>query len=369
MENDRIKVLYVDDEPNNLQMFKAGFRLDFDVFTSASGKEALEWLRQNTAHVVIADQRMPEMSGAEFFEKLLAENPEPVRILLTGYTNIESVIEAINRGQVFRYLKKPWEDDDLRLTIENAYEIYVARQDLRRKNEELSRINADLMRTNEELNRFVYSASHDLKAPLASIMGIVQVARMEGEEHEAQHYLSLIEKSVQRLEVFIQNIIDYYKNIRLQDKMAEIEFDSLIRESIAAFDFHQNIPDIRFDVSVHQSTVFVNDEFRMRVILNNLISNAVKYQKKGNRDKQVSVSVEATNGKATIHVRDNGIGVPSEYVNDIFNMFFRATETASGSGMGLYIVKEAVEKMAGQVSVTSVEGEGTDFTVVVPNRK
>jgi len=368
MDKERIRVLYVDDELNNLNMFRASFRLDYDVFTSISGKEALQLISENPVHVVIADQRMPEMSGVEFFEKLLEENAEPVRILLTGYTNIESVIDAINRGQVFRYIKKPWEEDDLRLTIENAYEIYAARQALRKKNDELGRMNADLIRTNEELNRFVYSASHDLKAPLASIMGIVQVARMEGEEHEVAHYLSLIERSVKQLETFIQNIIDYYKNIRYQEKLVEIDFESLIQETIASFQYFQGVSEINFDIAVQQPAVFINDDFRIRVVFNNLISNAIKYQKKQNPNKHVSVQVHTSDNKAVIQIRDNGIGIAQEYINDIYKMFFRATETGAGSGMGLYIVKEAIEKMNGQISVTSKEDEGTTFTVTLPNR-
>lgn len=368
MDKEKIRVLYVDDELNNLNMFKASFRLDYDIFTAISAKEALDQLRQEPVHVVIADQRMPEVSGVEFFEKLLDENPEPIRILLTGYTNIESVIDAINRGQVFRYIKKPWEEDDLRLTIENAYEIYHTRQTLKKKNEELAKTNADLLRANEELNRFVYSASHDLKAPLASIMGIVQVARMEGEEHETAHYLSLIERSVKQLETFIQNIIDYYKNIRYQEKLVEINFEQLIRETIDSFQYYQNVSEIDFDISIQQSSMFVNDEFRMQVVFNNLISNAIKYQKKREPHKKVSIHIKNAEGIAVIHIRDNGIGIANEYINDIYKMFFRATETGAGSGMGLYIVKEAIEKMHGQISVTSKEGEGTAFTVVIPNR-
>jgi len=368
MDKEKIRVLYVDDELNNLNMFKASFRLDYDVFISLSSEDALALLKDNPVHVIIADQRMPKMNGVEFFERLVDEYPEPVRILLTGYTNIESVIDAINRGQVFRYIKKPWEEDDLRLTIKNAYEIYSARKALRKKNEELAQMNAELLRANEELNRFVYSASHDLKAPLASIMGIVEVARMEGEEHEAAHYLSLIEKSVKQLEAFIQNIIDYYKNIRYQENLLEIDFHSLIHEIIDSFSYFQGVSDINFDISIQQSTTFVNDDFRIRVVLNNLISNAIKYQKKKHPHKQISLQVKVADGMAVIHIRDNGIGIRSEYIGDIYKMFFRATEISDGSGMGLYIVKEAIDKMNGQISVVSKEGEGTAFTVLLPNQ-
>lgn len=368
MEPDKICVLYVDDEPNNLAMFKASFRFDYHILTALSGSDALEILGQNQVHVIIADQRMPEMSGVELFERLLEKHPEPVRILLTGYANIESVIEAINRGQVFRYVRKPWDDDDLRMTIDNACEIYRTRQTLKAKNKELETMNADLMRTNEELNRFVYSASHDLKAPLASIMGIVEVARMEGEEKEITYYLSLIERSVKQLETFIQNIIDYYKNNRYQEILTEIDFIGLVNETINSFDFHPDKPQIEFNVQVQQPTVFVGDDLRMRMILNNLISNAIKYQRKSEPRKHVDIRVQTAAESAQIRIGDNGIGIAAEYVEDIYKMFFRATETAAGSGIGLYIVKEAINKMNGRISVDSKEGQGTAFTVTLPNR-
>ncbi len=368
MEQEKTRILYVDDEPNNLTMFKASFRLDYDIFTALSGSEALKMLHQNPVHVIIADQRMPEMSGVEFFERLLEENPEPIRILLTGYANLESVIDAINRGQVFRYLRKPWDEDDLRMTIDNACEIYRTRQTLKTKTAELEKMNADLIRANEELNRFVYSASHDLKAPLASIMGIVEVARMEGEERETAYYLSLIERSVKQLETFIQNIIDYYKNTRYQENLTEIDFNGLINETIESFRFHSNTPQIEFDIRVEQPIKFIGDDFRMRLILNNLIFNAIKYQRKLEVRKQVAIEVRTAADSAEIHVSDNGIGIAAEYVDDIYKMFFRATETSAGSGMGLYIAKEAIEKLHGHIRVDSKEGEGTTFTVVLPNQ-
>ncbi len=369
MEQEKIRVLYLDDEPNNLTMFRAGFRLDYEIFTALTAEEAFQIIRKQKLHIVIADQRMPHITGIEFLKQLLHEDPNPVRILLTGYSNLEAVISAINHGQVFRYIKKPWDDDDIRMTIENAYEIYNARQTLKRKNDELTKINMDLVRINDELNQFVYSASHDLKAPLASIMGIVQIARMEGEEDELERYLSWIEKSVQQLEIFIENIIDYYKNTRYEANLIEIDFQSLIQEMVESFQFHPQIPDIHFDIKIEQNHPFINDEFRLRLILNNLISNAIKYQRKDETQKKISIYIHVTQTYTDIYIGDNGIGISEQYIKNIYKMFFRATETAHGSGIGLYIVKEAIEKMDGTIQVISKEGEGTTFTISLPNQK
>lgn len=129
-----ITVLYVDDEPNNLLAFKAAFRRTFTVFTAESAEEAMKILAQENIHIVLSDQRMPKMTGIEFFEAILHQFPDPIRILITGYTDINAVIDAINRGQVYKYLTKPWHEEDIRIYIEKAYEVFR----LRKENVELT---------------------------------------------------------------------------------------------------------------------------------------------------------------------------------------------------------------------------------------
>ena len=139
-----ISVLYVDDEENNLSSFKATFRRDFNVFTALSGEEGLQIIQKEEINVIITDQRMPEMTGVEFLQEVIKVNPEPMRVLLTGYTDIQAVIDAINKGQIFYYLTKPWDEHQLRTVIINAHEIY----NLRRQNKKLVH---DLEKANDQL--------------------------------------------------------------------------------------------------------------------------------------------------------------------------------------------------------------------------
>lgn len=148
-EKKMINVLYIDDEINNLNAFKATFRRNFNVFITESVVEARQILEQNTIHVILSDQRMPHMTGIEFFESILQEFPQPIRILITGYTDINAVIDAINRGQVYKYLTKPWLDDDIRIYIEKAYEVYR----LRKENNELTNKLVDVNQKLEFLAR------------------------------------------------------------------------------------------------------------------------------------------------------------------------------------------------------------------------
>jgi DNA-binding NtrC family response regulator len=149
MREKPINVLYIDDEPHNLNAFKAAFRRDFNVFLADSAVEARKIIDDNDIHIILSDQRMPVTTGIEFFESIIESHPEPIRILITGYTDINAVIDAINRGQVYKYLTKPWNEDDIRIFVRTAFEVF----DLRRKNAELSRKLLDANRKLEFLLR------------------------------------------------------------------------------------------------------------------------------------------------------------------------------------------------------------------------
>jgi len=141
---DKIRILYVDDEDNNLQAFKATFRREYKIFLAINAQAARDTLDQEEIDIIITDQRMPEETGVEFLESIIPIHPSPIRILLTGYTDIQAVIDAINKGQVYHYLTKPWEEDYLRTVIKNAFEIYQ----LRRENEKLTKA---LIKSNDQL--------------------------------------------------------------------------------------------------------------------------------------------------------------------------------------------------------------------------
>ncbi len=140
----RINVLYVDDESHNLYVFIANFRLDYNVFIAPSASEGLKILHEQEIHVIITDQRMPETTGVEFLASIIPHFPDPVRILLTGYSDIGAVIEAVNKGQIFHYLSKPWDDKNLREVIEKAYELYMARKAEQEKVDKLQKTNEQL---------------------------------------------------------------------------------------------------------------------------------------------------------------------------------------------------------------------------------
>lgn len=358
--NKKICVLYVDDEEDNLLSFRATFRRNYDILTATSSAHGLKVLNNNTVHVIIADQRMPQSTGVEFFDIVRTAFPDPVRILLTGYTDVEAIIDAINKGQIFRYIKKPWDKLELQTSIKNAYEVYTTRQNLKIKIEELQR-------TNDELNRFVYSTSHDLRSPLASVMGVLNLAKMEGSVIDPNGYMGMIESCVNKMDFFIIKVIEYYKSVRVDDTYEVVDLKKLATDSIDLCRM-QN-PAIIFDLQVSQSNEFWSDAFRLSVILNNLISNAVKYQKPGEVNPYVKLIIKTSDKDAEIIIEDNGVGIVEDHLNNVFKMFFRSNFSVTGLGIGLYIVKEALTRIGGEIFVDSSYGVGTSFRVKVPNMK
>ncbi len=144
MPDKKINILYVDDEMNNLISFKATFRIKYNVFTAEGGAEAIKVLENNEINIIITDQRMPNMTGVEFLESILETYPEPMRILLTGYADMNAVIDAVNKGKIFHYLSKPWNEEELDMTIQRAYEIYNTRREDKMQTEKLEISNEQL---------------------------------------------------------------------------------------------------------------------------------------------------------------------------------------------------------------------------------
>ncbi|MFD2144744.1 response regulator [Mucilaginibacter antarcticus] len=144
MADKKITILYVDDEENNLFSFKAAFRIKYQVYTAISGDEALKILAEKAVHIIVTDQRMPGMTGVEFLEKVILAFPDPIRLLLTGYADMAAVVDAINKGKIFHYLTKPWNEEELDITINRAYEAYLEKLKLKEENEKLETSNDQL---------------------------------------------------------------------------------------------------------------------------------------------------------------------------------------------------------------------------------
>jgi two-component system, sensor histidine kinase and response regulator len=359
---EKVKILYIDDEPNNLIGFKASFRLDYSVFTASNTEEAYTILSKHPdTRIIFCDQRMPNKTGVEFFEEVREQHPHPIRILITGYTDIEAVIDAINRGHIFRYVKKPWVDADIISAIEEANKFYISNSLLAVKNQELQI-------AYNELDKFAYSVSHDIRGPLSGILGAIRVVKHLESIDDMKEMLYLMENSVKKLDTFILSVHDYYNLQRGELKIKEISLENVVKDLTDIYSIYSNANGIAFSTSVLQNEAFRCDETSLKLILNNLLSNAFKYQKRDSQDKQVELIAEVSKNTAYFTVKDNGIGIPANHLGEIFNLFYRATTTEAGSGFGLYNVKDALLKLNGEIKVESELGEGATFNVTIPSK-
>ena len=223
-----------------------------------------------------------------------------------------------------------------------------------------------LEKTNRELDSFVYSVSHDIRSPLSSIQGILNLMRLDPENNEK--YVALIKSSIDRLENFTGDILDYSRNSRSDLKFKQIDLEELINKSITNLMFLDEEGKISFTTDVALTSPFYSDEWRIEVILGNIISNAIKYRNPDIENPEVRITARNTSSELSLTIEDNGIGIDKDHLHNIFDMFYRATEHSTGSGLGLYIVRETVNQLEGEVSLTSSPGTGTKVVITLPLR-
>lgn len=356
------EILYIDDEANNLISFKATFRYRYPVHTAISTDEAREILRSNpNIRVIFCDQRMPGETGIEFLHEIKKDFPLPVRILLTAYADLQTVVDAVNKGHIFRFVRKPWVEEEIISSIEEANKFFITDSMLALRNEELQK-------AYDELDKFAYSVSHDLRDPLTGVLSAIKLGLEFGSVKRIHEILALMESSVLRLNTYINSLHDYYLLKRGELTISDVDFKALFEYLKSFYSIYTQNNGVTFSVDCDQKEGFKSDETTLKLILHNLLSNAFKYQKRTDDNKTVRLSVVVEGGEATIRVRDTGIGISAKDIGDIFKLFFRGSDQAEGTGFGLYNVKSALAKLRGEVDVNSVEGEGTTFVVTIPSK-
>lgn len=235
----------------------------------------------------------------------------------------------------------------------------------RRKAEEtLLNTNQELSKRNTELDNFVYSVSHDLRAPIASVLGLINLAKKDIDVHMKNMYLDMINKSALQQDHFIREILDQSKNARLEVQREEILFEPLINETFDQLKFATPGQQLEKVIHVNQHQPFFSDRWRLKVILNNILSNAIRYR--NGHDPIIKVNVDIKDGAATLAIEDNGKGIEKDHLPNIYKMFYRATDDGAGSGLGLYIVKETIDKLNGHINIESEVGRGTTVKLEIP---
>ena len=276
--------------------------------------------------------------------------------------DIERIVDKYPDNIAFIEEEREWTTEELAFAGSMADLVALSLEEGKKK-----RAEEELLQRNFELDNFVYRASHDLKAPLNSLMGLIGLIQSENPNESIREYIGLMNRSISKLEAFILDLADYSRNARLDLTSQPINFEEMIHESINELNYMDNAERTLISVKVDQPEDFHSDPMRISILLNNFISNAIKYQDLKKDKGMVEISVRADGNLAIINIKDNGLGIPKEHQTKIFDMFFRASVQSHGTGLGLYIVKDAIDKLKGNLELESEPGVGSVFTISLPN--
>ncbi|WP_224995332.1 ATP-binding protein [Cesiribacter sp. SM1] len=252
--------------------------------------------------------------------------------------------------------------------VKKELELATFNSELLERQTELQQALQILEDRNFELDQFVYKTSHDLRAPIASAIGLLNIMKMEDKPEAWPRYVDLIMRSLQKQDNFIKAMLNFSKTARAMEKAELILFEPLITQCLLDLQYLPGLEEISRHIKVNeQGAGFYSDKMKINIILSNIFSNCIKYRDTTKASSYLEVCVEADEQQARIRISDNGIGINEAYLKNIFDMFYRATERSDGSGLGLYIVKQTVERLGGKIEVSSELGTGSCFTIIIPN--
>lgn len=272
--------------------------------------------------------------------------------------------------------EKDWEDTTDTYEVNHLAQSFITMSrklrtqfaEIQQSSKLLEEQNQALKKLNGELDRFIYSAAHDLKSPLASLSGLVHLARIEVNQAEHDHYFERMETSITKLESFIKDITDYAKNKRQRLKVESLDIQKVLEGVLADLQFLPQANAIQPFLRV-AGGAFHTDRTRLEIVLKNMLSNAYRYYDKRKKNSYIFIEASIEKDRLSLEIFDNGIGIGEQHLSKIFDMFYRAVDTAHGTGIGLFLVKESVKMLRGTLSVKSSLGEWTRFTITLPNLK
>lgn len=325
----------------------------------------LKALTEYNPDVILSDHALPLFDSTEALNLCRLSRLQVPFILVTGAVSDEFAVKCMKLGADDYILKSNL--SRLPSAIENALKHKETEKSKLKAVIELASQNDELIKINKEVDSLVYSVSHNLRAPLMSAMGLINLAKNENNIETLHTYHQMMENTIDKLDETLKEILDYSRNARQDLQIERINFKKLINETLQKMQFMPGFGLLDIEISVIDQIEFSTDYYRVSVILNNLISNAIKYLDQNKTKPALKIIVSIDRDRALLSIDDNGIGIDNILIPKIFDMFFRANTEKDGSGLGLYIVKEAVEKLEGKIEIDSALGKGTSFRIEIPN--
>ena len=390
MQEHQETLLVVDDEADILSAVERLFRRRCRVLTAQTTAQASDILDREDVQVILCDQRLPRENGVEFFSRIRHKHPDAIRVLFTGYANIDSVIDAINEGAVYRYISKPWQPSELRVIIEQSFERYRMAAERRALLNDLEASNAQLLKANQSLKEvddvrrvFMEVISHELNTPVAIISGYSYLLRREMEPEPG----SLEHKSLERIDTSgarLKKVADrIFQMLETNDPSIALTLTTFtMRELAQALHMHVepflSKRNIRLLTKIEDATETIEADFeKILDALIHITMNAIKFSEDG---KTITLHIKDAPQDPTqveISVEDHGVGIASEDLPQIFTAFFSSFNTGNhssgeyefnkrGVGIGLSLAQKFVRMHAGTLSVQSTLGQGSRFSMQLP---
>jgi signal transduction histidine kinase len=386
-------MLIIDDEVEITKSLVRQFRKRYKVFTATNAVDGFKILERENIKVILSDQRMPGMTGVEFFTKIKDKYPDVLKLILTGYSDIEAVISAINDGQVFRYVTKPWNPNELDSIVNEAFEksglvtqnrkLLQGLQELNRsleekvmaRTQELEKLNVKLSELNIEKNRYIGMVVHDLRDPISTAISFseLMIECNDTIDNETRlRYLKYIFDNCTFSNNLIHEFLDVSKieagifDLNCSDQeYRTFVYDSIVQNQILAKNKLQEI-----SVIAERSEMMVCfDKNKIKLVLDNLLSNAIKYSFPNTK---IVIDITQTASGIVTKITDQGQGIPADELSILFNPFqtssVRPTGNEKATGLGLAIVKKIIEAHNGTIQVESVVGKGSTFIFTLPVR-
>ncbi|MFQ5665082.1 MAG: ATP-binding protein [Candidatus Binatia bacterium] len=371
-------ILVVDDEPASVRAVARTLGEDYRVITASSGAQALALLAHESIALMIVDQRMPEMSGTEVLARSALRQPEVIRVLLTGYTDVETLVDAINAGHVYYYVTKPWEPPELRLVVRRGLERYDVEADRRRLMRALEQAYSRTRRAAERKGRLLALAAHELGTPLHVLSNALALVADAQPAPGPRLWLETAQRSTERLARVLAQMVraGRWGGRRFALHRRPVDVPSLLAGLQATFQPIVAARHLALRVDIASGLpALCADRVWLDRALSNLVSNAVRFTPDGG---QITITATATHQGLTLTVTDTGVGIDANLLDEVFEPFSAACGDVSlhtsgrfefgsqGLGLGLAVTKAIVDRHGGTVSVRSQRGIGSEFTIHLP---
>lgn len=352
-------ILYVDDEFDNIVVFESTFEDEFNILSATSGAEALEILERTPVPVVVADQRMPEMTGAELFEIIRQRYPHTKRILLTGYSEPEAMLDAINKGQIFYFVKKPWDRPMLHGVLVRAIEAH----DLAVTNTALT----DKLLISERealLGQATARITHEMGNQLSILPLLELIESKYSDQEELTTVAQFARETYERLVALVDEVKTFMRFEQETFAREPVSVSALVQELISFLRFDRRIPHERFTLQLTSDSLILANKVKIQQVLVNLIVNAA-HAICDCEEGEITISVQQDSQSALLVVSDNGCGMDETTLARIWEPFF-TTKGDAGNGLGLDVARRIIESHDGTIHCESAPRQGTRFFIEIP---